>query len=77
MAACIDRTQRVGEGRGQRLADHAVWTVVVGLHVVGDQGEGDVVIRGEFEFAAHATMVVTVDLLAIVLVVDVAIVGPE
>jgi hypothetical protein len=49
----------------------------VGLHVVGDQGESDVVIRGEFEFAAHAAMVVAVDLLTIMLVVDVAIVGAE
>ena len=71
------RAQRVGERRGQGLADHAVRRVVVGLHVVGDQGQFQVVVGGEFQLAANALVVVAVDLLAIVLVVDITVVAAE
>ena len=77
VAGAPDRVQRIGEGRGQGLADHAVGRVVVGLHVVGGEGEFHVFVGGELQLAAYALVVVAVDFLAVGLVLDVAVIAAE
>ncbi|RMM50084.1 hypothetical protein ALQ76_05464 [Pseudomonas syringae pv. atrofaciens] len=71
------RRQGTGEGRGQRLGYHPVGRVVMGLHVVRCEGEGDVVIGREFQLAACALAVVAVDFLTIELVIDIAVIAAE
>ena len=49
----------------------------MGLHVVGDDCEREVIVRGKHQFAARAFMVVAIHLLPVVLVIDIAVIGAE